>query len=84
MTASYDPQPEIRLPGGVPRVPGFYLKCGLHWTHLRMIFGDRPIVVCSDSQHATRYETRVEAEAIAQQLERAPWGVKHDVVEIPE
>jgi len=62
--------------------PGFYLKCGMHWTHVTEGYG------CiwtgtADERHATRFDTLAEAEAMKARLESRWRAPKETIVEIP-
>ncbi len=63
--------------------PGFYLRCGLHWTRVTEIYGGF-VSVSADKEHATRFATRRDAEQVREWLEARPHVAQHEIVEIAE
>jgi uncharacterized protein (DUF58 family) len=57
--------------------PGFYLRCGLHWTAL-----DPGWTVSADPAHATRFETWEGAHAAKQVIEARPYAGIYEIVEV--
>jgi hypothetical protein len=63
--------------------PGFYLKCGMHWTSITLGIGGI-LLHCgsADANRATCFDTREHAEAMAAKCSKRQWGVAYDVVEV--
>lgn len=65
-----------------PPALSFYLKCGMHWIHVTPGHGCF-WETCADPEHATRYETREEAEEWKRRLEAVPYAPQYEIVNVP-
>lgn len=61
--------------------PGFYLKCGMHWTHVAEGFGCE-WVTTAVPERAKRYETRAEAEKWKARLESRVYAPRYQIVAV--